>query len=471
MALLACAKCGGKVSDRATTCPHCGRPVTLQGSGAKPVPPDSGLAGQAEQNLGRLMRSPKGLYVAVACVLVVILAVAVGRTPSRSSQPITQTSGRQNPPPSLPPEFRTLAMHLAREVKHDPQEFHDDKGFTECIAEGNAAVMGLGNIKSSDTDINYIASEGQAAYAEVVKRLETLDALPKPTGGKFLAESLVDLLNRNLSGPIARFSGVDPESQSLAGELEGLVAAANRVEAAGLLLPRVAQKYAPPIEVDSRAVGVRFRENWGDIVGPNDWLILQNTSGQVLEDCTIVVDLTGVAGDVKTNVHYVRSWAASSSVFVRYETGQEVNGRTVDRTTVRLVQTVKVTVYSPKLSAAVNYTYQGEEKTKDFAERCAKLTLSGQYRPFAHHFLLDDQRAAIVTLDGVDVLPPCTVTVAFVRGSESKSWLWNIDGWKRNEKKTFATSKGELPWDPDRIDLSIGFPNSTYEFKERFSIK
>lgn len=98
MALLACAKCGGKVSDRATTCPHCGCPAALGGPNALPLPPDSGLAGQAEQNLGRLMRSPKGLYVAAACVLAVILVVAfIGPSHTQHTPPASNgTSPKGN---------------------------------------------------------------------------------------------------------------------------------------------------------------------------------------------------------------------------------------------------------------------------------------------------------------------------------------------------------------------------------------
>ena len=263
MTLIKCGQCGGKVSDYAKTCPHCSCP--LETSIAKlsesnlqqptrtphvsaqepadhpsasnqypsiPRPTDSGFVGQLTPHLQRLMQSPRRAYIlAAGCVLAILVVVVVGfgtagseGSANKPGAPGMQNPRGQNPPPSLPPEFRTLAMSLARDTKSDPKEFRDDKGIAEIIAEANSVVMDLGSIKSTDADINYIASEGRAACEQAVKRLETIDALPKPNGGKFFAESLVDVLNTNPSGVIARFTGVDPESQAIATEVEGFVA-------------------------------------------------------------------------------------------------------------------------------------------------------------------------------------------------------------------------------------------------------
>jgi hypothetical protein len=394
--------------------------------------------------------------IGYATMVTLIIAITWALSPHRTSDttagaPLSKEisidvgQGVRTP---LPPEYRTLATHLTEDVKNSPDEFRDHKGMAEIIAEGHSAAMDLANIKSADADISYIASQGHEAFVEAIKHLEMIDALSKPPDA-------------------------DEKAKAIRAEVEGLIAAADRAEAAELPLPKVALKYAPPLAQDSTSIAIKFHESWGSIVGLYDWLLLENASGQPLEDCTIVVELTGAAGDVKKNVHFVREWPLQSWVYARYGGGKEIGGRTLGRTSVGLVQKIAVAVYSPRLSATVNYTYQGEEKDKDYAERCEKLTVRGRYRPFAGGVFSNDERAAILTLDGVDLLPKCKVTVAFVRGPgagaagppEVKSWYWDLDCWKKGDEKTFATAKDQLSWDPDKIDVLIAFPNSSYEWK------
>ena len=130
----------------------------------------------------------------------------------------------------------------------------------------------------------------------------------------------------------------------------------------------------------------------------------------------------------------------------------------------------KVTVYSPQVSAVVDYAYQGAEKAKDYAERCEGLTISGRYRSFAKGVFVDTQRGALLSYDGVACLPKCRVTIDFTRGprpaplSQVVSRCWDVDSWAKGTEKTFATNPGDLTWEPDSMGIRISFPNTGYEW-------
>lgn len=78
MALTTCKECGGKMSDRATECPHCGCPIECQdkihltdNSSAQPQEP---MSGQPQTNA---KKTNKGLWISIAAILVVALCAGV----------------------------------------------------------------------------------------------------------------------------------------------------------------------------------------------------------------------------------------------------------------------------------------------------------------------------------------------------------------------------------------------------------
>jgi len=99
----------------------------------------------------------------------------------------------------LPPDFRVLAEHLVLAMKPSPNDFRDDKGLSEIIAEGHLAVLALRGIQSEDSDVTYVATQGQAACGEAVSRLERINAMPKPPGlGSLFVESFIHGLYGNV---------------------------------------------------------------------------------------------------------------------------------------------------------------------------------------------------------------------------------------------------------------------------------
>jgi len=154
----------------------------------------------------------------------------------------------------------------------------------------------------------------------------------------------------------------------------------------------------------------------------------------------------------------------------RYQSGEEVLGRTVEKTTVTQVQELDITIYSPQFATQIQYVYQGAEKDKDIAQICKDLSFQGAYQPYESGVIWDTQRGAQITLNGVSYIPKCRVDVAFRKGEQSKGWHWNHDSWMKGETKSFNTPKGGLTFDPDRVDFEVSFPNTNYKYKSTLTV-
>jgi len=309
-------------------------------------------------------------------VLAVVVAAAGAGCDGRSN---TASSSRDIQPltgggtaKTLPPEYRTLAGHLGQSLKPNVNDFRDDKSTTDIVAEGHAAILDLRAIKSSDTDIGYIASQGATAYGDAVSRMERINALPKPpSAGSLFVESFVHGLYGNVYAGYALGADADSKQKAILDEVTGLVAAIEKADATHLLLPRVAERYAAPVSPAPGRVMVDLDESW-NAWGPHDWLSLYNAGGDI-EDCTVVVDLKGVAGQSRRNVHFVKKWAGKSWLYARYDPGTAIGERRVGRMTVTDVASIGVRVLSPQFSTELQYTYAGAEKAKDVARRIADV--------------------------------------------------------------------------------------------------
>ena len=375
-------------------------------------------------------------------------------------------------PKTLPSEYRILAKHLAQSLKSDFKDFRNNKGMAEIIAEGHSAVMDLRGVKSNDADINYIATQGESACADAVRRMERINSLPKPQDvGSLMVESFLHGLYGNVYAGYALGTDADNKQKAISVEVEGLIGAVEKADAAQILLPKVAEKYAAPMSSNTGRIVVDFDESWG-AWGPYDYCCLYN-KGADLEDCTVLVEMKGAKGDVRKNVHYVQRWASNSWMIARYDPGTKLLGRDVGRMTVYDVSTVEATVLSPKFSTKVNYVYEGAEKDKDVARRCKELTVSWRYQPFKEGVFGgafgNTERGVIMAINDVPYVNKCRVDVNFIRGSLNKEYYWSLDSWKQDEEKTFVTSAGNLTYDPEKIEVVISFPGTNH--KERFTLK
>lgn len=390
------------------------------------------------------------------------LLIGCGKDTGASTAPYPLPPVSTPSPKPLPEEYRTLAEHVSMEMNPAPNQFRDDEGIPEIMAEGHSAVMALRSIESSDRDIMYIATQAEASYSELLKHLERINALPKPPGAvELMVSSFVDGLFGNVFGGYARGLDAEDKQKAINAEIYPILAAIEKADAAHQLLPKVAEKYSASFCDSTNRIVVDFDESWGSF-GPYDWFYIYNR-GSGMKDCTILVQLTGATGEVRKNVHFVKDWPANSWMCARYAGGTELLGRNVGRTSVLEVQKVDVTIYSPQFATLIAYVYQGEEKDKDVAERCKDLKFTGRYQPFKSGILWDTQRGVKFTLDGVAGIPKCRVDITFRKWMQSKTYHWELDGWLKGEEKSFTTSKGDLTFDPTKIDMSISFPGTNYK--------
>lgn len=273
-------------------------------------------------------------------------------------------------PTSLPPEYRTLATRIAHPLRPAATDFRDDKTLAEIAADARSAALDLRAVRSADPDIPAVAAVAATAYSEAVGRLERINALPKPPGaGAILARSFLHGLAGDVAAGFELGAEAERKQGAIRDELTPLAAALDQADAAHLMLPRIAERYAAPRSAAGGRMAVEFLEAWNGW-GTHDWLYLQN-AGEDLEDCTVVVELRGAGGRTRTNVHFVERWAGRAVLCGRYDPGTTVDGRPVGRTTVREVASLTVTVLSPKFSTQVEYSYAGAERAKHVAARIA----------------------------------------------------------------------------------------------------
>lgn len=399
--------------------------------------------------------------IAFVCILSLALILSgCGRDTTASNLPKYSTPSSK----PLPEEYRVLASHLGMEMKSDPVQFRNEREIAEIMAEFQSALLDLREIKSNDKEIMYLTEQVQNVIPVILKRLDNLNSLPKPADARTLfVGSFLDGFFGNFVGGYHRGLDAEAKLDALNVELHSLIATMDKIDAALQFLPKVAEKYSATLSDSTGRIIVDFNESWGDS-GANDWLVLQNR-GETLEDCTILVQLTGASGEVRKNVHFLKTWPTDTSMWGRYQGGQKILGRNVEKTTVTNVLELDITIYSPQFATQIYYEYKGEEKDKDVAYRCKDLSFHGTYQPYESGILWDTQRGAQFTLNGVSFLPKCRVDVTFRKGDQSKGWYWNHDSWMKGETKYFSSPKGGLSFEPDKIDLEVSFPHTNYKHK------
>ncbi len=405
------------------------------------------------------------LLVVVSTLPMALLLSGCGNNASQGNLPKYSTPSST----PFPAEYRVLAQNLGMELKSDPDQFQNDREISDVMAELQSVLLDLREIKSNDKEITFLSDQARDAITVILQRLDNVNSLPKPPdAGTLIVGSILDGLVGNFEGSHHRGLEAEAKQNALNAEIQSMIAALDKVDASLQLLPKIAEKYSATLSDSTGRIKVDFNEAWG-ASGSDDWLLLQNR-GETLEDCTILVQLTGAKGDIRKNVHFLKTWPTDTSMWGRYQTGKEVLGRTVEKTTVTNVKKLDITIYSPQFATQFQYVYQGAEKDKDIAQICKDLSFQGSYQPYQAGIVWDTQRGVQLTLNGVSLLPQCRVDVSFLKEGQSKTWFWKHDSWMKGEIKHFSTPEGGLDFDPDRIDFEISFPHTNYKYKTTLNV-
>lgn len=370
----------------------------------------------------------------------------------------------------FPPELRVLAEQLAVDMKASPNDFRDNVPLAQTLANLQATVLALQQIQSTDPAISAVAEKGLSVVKQLTAGFERLNALPKPpSSGEIFADSFIHGLYGNLFTPYARALEADEQQRAIIAELQGLIAAVDQWDAVHLLLPQLVSNYAASPTTGSTRFQADIDEPWGGLGGP-DWLHVYN-SGAALDDCLVEVELVGATGEVRRNVHFVRRWPAQTWMSARYKAGQEFLGRVVDRRTVTQIQSATVRIWSPQFTTSIAYAYRGAERDKDIAKTCERLKVTGRYIPFQAGVLWNTRRGGAFTLQGLPELGTCQATVTFRKGWQTKGFTWDFSSWRDGEEKRFRPTEEDLTFDPNTIDLSISFPDSSYHHKATLNVR
>ena len=178
------------------------------------------------------------------------------------------------------------------ELKSDPDQFQNDREISDLMAELQSALLDLREIKSNDNEIIFLSDQVRDAITVILQRLDNVNSLPKPPdAGTLIVGSILDGLVGNFEGSRHRGLVAEAKQNALNTEFQSMLAAIDKVDASLQLLPKVAKKYSATLSDSTGRIVVDFNEAWG-ASGPDDWLLLQNR-GETLEDCTILVQLTG----------------------------------------------------------------------------------------------------------------------------------------------------------------------------------
>ncbi len=411
------------------------------------------------------------------CMVVMMLAAATAscRHDAGSGElPATRPAETQavvTPPHAveLPTAYPTVAKVLTRPLAPSAAALSDNRGMAEMMAAAQSGLLDLRAVKSSNGDLQYIATEGAAGLTEMYRRLQALDALPRPATGS--SATLAAALH-GLAGDLTGFFGVGAQAadrqRALLDELQGFAAAENRVNAAAQLLPKVAANYAGPAAKPGR-IAIDFDE--GDLRGNRADLCTLTNTGEALRNCTLLVEVRGENGTLRRNVHFVPLWAAGQTLFATYGTGVLVEGRAVGAATVPNVESLQVTAWCPDATMREVYAYLGAERDKDVEAWAKSIRIVGRYQPFVKGILSDTQRGIRLTLAEGPPIGKCRVDLTFTGGGATKRYFWELTSWAVGEVKVLSPPAGALNVDPSQVEVELGFPRSTYKRKWVFNIR
>lgn len=382
-------------------------------------------------------------------------------------------------PKALPPEYRALAKILARPMdlaSVSKAATQPTPNLTDAMAQAHASIIDLRQIHSSDDGINQVASMAIDATEDLTKRIEDLDfaLLSKPKHGASPAakSSILEalpllsphhLLLHALGSMLSFEQEQNAESKSwkagVQTDLAHIVEDSHQLDAAAMLLPKIAAPYSAPVSPNDSRVTLHFAEAWGPL--SDDVLELVN-SGSDLEDCTIAVELTGANGESRTNVHFVPKWESKGILVARYSPGQTVLDQTLDKTTISGARSVTVSIQSPSYSTRVMYAFNSKDHDKTISSICKNLKLIGAYSK-KDHILSGPTYEATITLDGLASIPAGQIDLTLHSGTQTKLFSYPFKGWKKGETKLFP----KLPFNPNSTDIVVTFPDTTYRYETK----
>jgi hypothetical protein len=320
--------------------------------------------------------------------------------------------------------------------------------------------MDLASISNVDPELNSIIADIKQSEDETLQIRQELERMPE-------GPQLASYYFQNFYyGATFQFENADKYNNTIASQSASVQALGRRMlqcldknEAATIMLARIGKRLAGPVVKEGDPVSVDIAETWG-FSGP-DRLTLINTSGRTLHNCTVVVLLAGKTGEVKQNVHFVETWPDRRPLYARYDPGQRILDQTAFRHTVSYIQSAEVALFCDEFAReGISYTYAGKERDRHIREYLAKaFNPRSAYRGFSKGVIWDDNRAVHVGFDGLQFIPPGTLTVTLLNGELSAAKRQSFSLWKAGA--TMLVEFKDITWDPTKWTIRFEFNDTS----------
>lgn len=332
-------------------------------------------------------------------------------------------------------------------------------------------ILECEKLACADKELQLIAREYRAAGEALLESVQAIQELPRTPS---MTAQMLDTL---MLGALAQFNrALDRNSDYSAKEAKLLQAwkrlgfAVQRLQVNDRLMPRIAARVAgppSPPNPNPSLLKIIFKEPRYTLA--SDRIRILNFSGQTLNNCTIVVQLTGIAGDTTENVHFQEEWKTGEGVTAFYYEGIKIPGvNPINQTTVHRVQKVTAQVFSDEFAfPVVELAYTKEQQRRDAIEEItAGFKPKSSYLPFAKGVVFDDPRSVFVSYEGLVIIPSVKVTVQAYLGSDRlfDSSAIHLQNWKPAVSHRIALPNHKSA-EADRWDISFRFEDIDFETK------
>ena len=228
----------------------------------------------------------------------------------------------------------------------------------------------------------------------------------------------------------------------------------------------------------SLALAVEVDGSWNNTFS-SDWVKLRNDTGRDLTHCTFFVSLAGTnaktgSSETDGHVHYLAKWPAGKWTYAPYPS-RAASGIATNES-VDSIDKIQVTLLSDQASGTLDHPYVGAEHDDDvrrWVTSVLKPKFSGSWYNYTNHTFYDN--GFELSYEGeLSSFPASSVTVKITEGSLEKSLTWNLSDGTMSSGflgKRYLSDARFNGWNPDRVEVTISFPKSSYQHALVWNLK
>lgn len=335
----------------------------------------------------------------------------------------------------------------------------------ELYAAATARDAQYQDLRTAPPKIASIASEAASAQSDFLQAHRSIRVADDGSSGV-----VAGLFGLVVGNPVAAMNGVQGTLSAQAtrdGLNKNYAVAYQRNRGAQLSLAALAPEYAGP-PFAQPALSIEFNEAWEGATASYDLLQLGNVSGRVLKDALVLVDIEGLQGQRRRNVHYVQEWPIGATATCAYGVGFDYGGDRLGQQTVFGVEKLTVSVWTGDgRSENQVFTYGSAKRDADvrsYLESALKIEWKNQ-----DVGIINNVYAIEGKLGGIEFLGPHKVTIEFMHNSDKVTLHWDREKWTRGESFMFVP-KQKLAWWPDSAIVHIAPQGTSYVWTQRLTV-